>query len=259
MLFQNPLDLSKLLISSFGTHVKVDHLHRIPKDKTILVVSNHRSFMDAPLLMTSLGQPIRFACHHYMSKVPGLREVVEALGCFSLDASNQSQRVLFKEATCFLQSQQFIGIFPEGSQSMVKPTLPHKLESFQRGFAHLAMRSLIPNLAILPVAIVSQKESVYPGIPLPLLHFFDPSEPLFDQLGWHPLIVYHEVKVLMGHPLLITPAYQEQYQGKQGREVVNQLTQYCQAEINHLLSQESNLNGKNQKSNLFSDNQSTST
>lgn len=120
---------------------------------------------------------------------------------------------------------------------MVKPTLPHKLESFQRGFAHLAMRSLIPNLAILPVAIVSQKESVYPGIPLPLLHFFDPSEPLFDQLGWHPLIVYHEVKVLMGHPLLITPAYQEQYQGKQGREVVNQLTQYCQAEINHLLSQ----------------------
>lgn len=114
MFFQNPLDLSKLLISSFGTHVKVDHLHRIPKDKTILVVSNHRSFMDAPLLMASLGQPIRFACHHYMSKVPGLREVVEALGCFSLDASNQSQRVLFKEATCFYNPSSLLVFFQKG-------------------------------------------------------------------------------------------------------------------------------------------------
>lgn len=237
MIFQDPLGLSHLLLSSFGTHIKVDHLHRIPKDKTILVVSNHRSFMDAPLLMASLGQPIRFACHHYMSKVPGLREIVEALGCFSLDASNQSQQVFFKQATRFLQSQQLIGIFPEGSQSMVQPTLPHQTETFQRGFAHLAMRSLIPNLAILPVAIVSQKESVYPGIPLPLLHFFDPSEPLFDRLGWHPLIIYQKVKILMGHPFLITPRHQKQYRGSQCKEVVKQLTQYCQAEITHLLNQ----------------------
>jgi 1-acyl-sn-glycerol-3-phosphate acyltransferase len=235
MIFQDPLSFSSLLLDSFGTKFQIAHSSRIPEDKTILVFSNHRSFMDAPLLMASLGQPIRFACHHYMSQVPILREVVQALGCFSMDASNQSQQVFFKQATRLLKSHQVIGIFPEGSQSMVQRTVPYKVEKFHRGFAHLALRSLVPNLAILPVAIVSQKESVYPGIPLPIFHFFDPSEPLFDQMGLHPLVVYHKVKILIGHPYLITSVHQEQYRGKQCRKVVDQLTQYCQGEITHLL------------------------
>jgi 1-acyl-sn-glycerol-3-phosphate acyltransferase len=235
MIFQNPLGFSSLLLDSLGTKFQVAHSNRIPEDKTILVVSNHRSFMDAPLLMASLDKPIRFACHHYMSQVPMLRELVQALGCFAMDASNQSQQVFFKQAARFLKSQQVIGIFPEGSQSMVQQTVPYKVEKFHRGFAHLALRSLVPNLAILPVAIVSQKESVYPGIPLPIFHFFDPSEPLFNQMGLHPLVVYHKVKILIGHPYLITSTHHQQYRGKQCRTVVDRLTQYCQVEITNLL------------------------
>ncbi|WP_318528530.1 1-acyl-sn-glycerol-3-phosphate acyltransferase [Plectonema radiosum] len=46
---------------------------RIPQDASVLVVSNHRSFMDAPVLMEALSNPIRFACHHYMGQVPIMR------------------------------------------------------------------------------------------------------------------------------------------------------------------------------------------
>jgi 1-acyl-sn-glycerol-3-phosphate acyltransferase len=180
-----------------------------------------------------------------MSQVPVLRETVQALGCFPLEAADQSQRVFFQQASRFLQTRQHVGIFPEGGQPMVQPGTPDQVGTFQRGFAHLAMRSPIPKLAVLPVAIASRAESIFPGVPLPLLRFFDPSEPLFDQLGWHPLILYHQVQVLVGRPYWITPDEREQYRGKQGKAVVNELTHYCQAEIAHLLHQAQRQNAKN--------------
>lgn len=235
MLWQNPLGLSRLLLSSIGTQVDLVYPNRIPEGGAMLVVSNHRSFMDALLLMVALDRPIRFACHHYMSHVPVLRETVEAFGCFPLEDANQRQQNFFRQASRFLGTRQIVGLFPEGGQSMVQPTLPEKVGAFRRGFAHLALRSPIPKLAVLPVAIASHSESIFPGVPLPLLRFFDPSEPLFDQLGWHPLILYHQVQILVGRPYWITPDEQQKYRGKQGKAVVNELTQYCQAEIAHLL------------------------
>jgi 1-acyl-sn-glycerol-3-phosphate acyltransferase len=238
MFFQDPLGLSRLFVASFGTQVKSVNLDRIPENSSVLVVSNHRSLMDALLLMVALSKPIRFACHHYMSQVPILRETVQALGCFPLESPNQTQQIFFKQATRFLQDQQLVGIFPEGGQRMVQATLPYDIATFQRGFAHLALRSPVAKLAVLPVAIISQGESVYPGIPLPLLHLVDPSEPLFNQSGWHPLVFYHKVQIVVGRPYWITSTQREQYQGKQGKTVVHQLTRYCQAEIAHLLHQE---------------------
>jgi 1-acyl-sn-glycerol-3-phosphate acyltransferase len=237
MLWQNPLELSRVLLTSLGTHINLIYPNRIPVGSAMLVVSNHRSFMDAPLLMAALNQPIRFACHHYMSQVPVLRETVEALGGFPLEATNQGQQLFFRQASRFLQARQIVGIFPEGSQPMVQPTALDKVEDFRRGFAHLAMRSPLPKLAVLPVAIASQSESILPGVPLPLLRFFDPSEPLFNQLGWHPLILYHRVQILVGRPYWITLDEQKKYRGKQGKVVVNELTQYCQTEISNLLNE----------------------
>lgn len=261
MVPQTPLVLSHLLLSSLGTQVSLDYAERIPQDGGLIVVSNHRSFMDAPLLMTVLSQPIRFACHHYMGQVPVLREIVMALGCVPLDSASQKQQFL-RQASQLLQSRQTVGIFPEGAQPMVQQTVPNQVGAFQRGFAHLALRtdkstqpdrpeadgltrsprqdlavSPTQNVAVLPVAIAAREESVCPAIPLPLLGLFDPSEPLFQQLGWHPLVLYHQVRVLVGRPYWVTPSQRQMYRGKQGKTVVNELTQYCQTEIAHLLDQ----------------------
>jgi len=285
MVPQTPLLLSHLLLSSLGTQVSLNYAERIPQEGSLIVVSNHRSFMDAPLLMTVLSQPIRFACHHYMGQVPVLREIVTALGCVPLDSASQKQQFL-RQASQLLQSRQTVGIFPEGAQPMVQQTAPNQMGAFQRGFAHLALRTdksaqldrpeadgltrsprqnvAVPptqdvavsptqdvavsprhnmavspprNVAILPVAIAAREESVCPAIPLPLLGLFDPSEPLFQQLGWHPLVLYHQVRVLVGRPYWVTPSQRQRYRGKQGKIVVNELTQYCQTEIAHLLDQ----------------------
>lgn len=235
MSVQSPLLISRQLLTALGTQVFCHYQDRIPPDTAVIVVSNHRSFMDAPLLMAALNRPIRFACHHYMGQVPVLRELVLRLGCFPLDAPDQRQHSFFHQATQLLQTRQVVGIFPEGTQPMVNLTQSRQLSDLHRGFAHLALRAPVPSLAVLPVAIVSQRETTNFPIPLKLLSWFDPSEPLFNQSGWHPMVTYQQVDVLAGRPLWITASQRHAYQGKQAKSVVADLMNYCQDEITALL------------------------
>jgi hypothetical protein len=88
------------------------------------------------------------------------------------------------------------------------------------------------------VAIAAfEEESISSMIPLRMLSWFDPSEPLFDQSGWHPLVIYRRVNVLIGQPYWITPQRKQQYQGKQAKQAVLELTTYCQTQIAELLRQ----------------------
>lgn len=235
MILQNPLTLSHGLLTALGIRTFLYHQDRVPSTGAMLVVSNHRSLLDAPLLMAATRRPVRFACHHYMSQVPILKDLVVQMGCLPLDEAGQGQHNFFEKATHLLKAQQTVGIFPEGAQPMVQETEPCHVGQFHRGFAHLALRSPVQDLAVLPVAIASSQETVNSLMPLKVLSWFDPSEPLFDQAGWHPMVFYHRVNVLVGRPMWITESLRQQYQGKQARAAVTDLTNYCHDEIAALL------------------------
>jgi 1-acyl-sn-glycerol-3-phosphate acyltransferase len=237
MFFNSPLQNSRSLLAAMGTQMFIYHEDRIPTDSAVVVVSNHRSFMDAPLLMAGLGHSIRIACHHYMGQVPVMQEIVKQLGCFPLEEPEYRQQAFLKQATRLLTTHQWVGVFPEGAQPMVQLTKPHEVGRFQRGFAHLALRAPVKDLAILPVAIASLEETVNSTVPLRLLRLFDPSEPLFEQPGRHPMVLHHRVSVLVGHPYWITPKHREQYQGKQAKKVVAHVADTCRDEIAKLLHQ----------------------
>jgi len=230
------LMISRCFLAGVGTQMFVHHQPRIPRESPVLLVSNHRSFLDPVLLTAALGRSIRFACHHYMGQVPVIREFVTTFGAFPLAAPEHRQQHFFSQATALLQGGEMVGVFPEGAEPMVEFTQPNTMGKFQRGFAHLALRASVRNLAVLPVAIASmEEESVRSGLPLKLLSLFDPSEPLFDRPGWHPVIVYQRVNVLIGRPYWITVDRQQQYRGKQAKAVVAELTEHCQGEIAQLL------------------------
>lgn len=236
-----PLQISHGFLAALGTQIFRYYEDRIPRSGPVLVVSNHRSFMDAPILISTIKRPIRFACHHYMGQVPVMREIVtEQLGCFPLDSLEHRQQSFFQQAIKLLQSSQAVGVFPEGTEPMVQFSKPNYIGDFQRGFAHLALRGTnlpVQDLAILPVAIASLEETNTSAVPLRLLSLFDPSEPLFNQPGWHPLVIYRRVAVLIGYPYWITSQQRQQYQGKQAKIVVAEVTNHCQTEISNLLRQ----------------------
>ncbi|MGD1857681.1 MAG: lysophospholipid acyltransferase family protein [Leptolyngbyaceae cyanobacterium] len=237
MVFDTSLLLSHGLLNTFGTQTAVRYRERIPHGDAMVVVSNHRSFLDAPLVMTAVDRSVRFACHHYMSQVPVLKDIIAAMGCFPMDAPGQRHQTFFQTAIQTLKERQTVGIFPEGADPMVRTTSPSEVGRFHRGFAHLALRAPVQNLAILPVAITSLQETVSPTVPLRLLGLFDPLEPLFDQPGWHPAVSYQRVILSIGNPIRITEAHRQQYHGRQAGLLAKDLTRSCYAEISQLLQE----------------------
>jgi 1-acyl-sn-glycerol-3-phosphate acyltransferase len=233
----DPLSLSQQLLLVLGTQVRYHYRAAALPRSGLVVVSNHRSIMDVPLLMAAANRPVRFACHRYMSQVPILNEIVTGFGCFPLDSTTHLRRRFFQQAVQLLQQRQAVGIFPEGAQPMVNLTPPQATAHFYRGFAHLALRTPVDALHILPVAIASQQEITNSVFPLRMLSWFDPSEPLFDQAGWHPMVIYQQVDVVVGRPIAITDSQRQAYGGRQSKAVVNELTAYCRAEIDRLLHQ----------------------
>jgi 1-acyl-sn-glycerol-3-phosphate acyltransferase len=220
MSVNSPLDISRSFLATISTKIFRYYEDRIPQDASVLVVSNHRSFMDAPVLMEALSSPIRFACHHYMGQVPIMREIVtRQLGCFPLESTQNRQQSFFQQSQTLLQSKQMVGVFPEGTKPMVKFTPPNQVGEFQRGFAHLALRSQVEDLAILPIAIASLEELSTSALPLRVLSLFDPSEPLFNQPGLHPLVIYRRLAVLIGRPYWIMPQHKEKYRADKAKKL----------------------------------------
>jgi 1-acyl-sn-glycerol-3-phosphate acyltransferase len=230
----DPLRISQQLLATLGTQISIAGEGKIPLNSAVLVVSNHRSVMDAALLMAALNMPIHFACHHYMGQVPLIGDLITQLGFLPLDKPKQRCNSFFDRASTLLQSQAAIGIFPEGTTPMVQGTSPKKIAEFQRGFAHLALRAPVENLVILPVAIAAYQELNTNLFPVRWLQQFDPSEPLFDQSTWHPLVLYRQVQVSIGSPISISFAQKPQH-GKIALNWVRELTNQCHQEIQALL------------------------
>ncbi|MGK7894764.1 MAG: lysophospholipid acyltransferase family protein [Xenococcus sp. (in: cyanobacteria)] len=237
MFFDTPLQLSHSLRNAFDIKTSIHYPERIPHTKRILLISNHRSIFDAPLLMTAMDRSVRFVCHRFMSQVPVMRELISLMGAFPLEAPGERKTQFFRKSSNFLQSSQAVGIFPEGAQAMVQVKPPDQISNFHRGFAHLAFRVPVEELAILPVAIASTAEQRHSLAPLKLFSLFDPSEPLFDCWSWHPAIIYHSVNIIFGHPIWITETERQNYQGKGGSLLAQELTKSCSQQISELLSQ----------------------
>jgi 1-acyl-sn-glycerol-3-phosphate acyltransferase len=239
-------DFWKLL----GLNAKVQNAERVPIDTPLLIVSNHRSFLDPLLLVSCLGIPINFVCHRYMGNVPILREVLQTFGAFPFTDASASpmgdsvgeqlrqrnwQQHMLLDARRLLQQGNAVGIFPEGAAPMLNTIAPKHISPFYRGFAHLALQAGIPTLQILPVGISATTEIRLPLVPLSLLHYIDPLEPLFKQDGWHPAVFYQDVAIRVGHPFAIG-AYQDRYYGKQAGVVARDLTQFLADEVTNLLN-----------------------
>jgi 1-acyl-sn-glycerol-3-phosphate acyltransferase len=226
-----PLELSQGVLQLMGTKLRVTGRQHIPANTPLMVISNHRSPIDAPVLMAGLDRDVAFVTHQYMSNVPFLRDVVQQFGAFPLESAHS----FFRQGYRRLRKAEAIGIFPEGAKPMVQLQPPRQVNSFHRGFAHLALRVPVESLAILPVALVSDDVGFESPIPLSLLGWFDPSEPLFQKGGGHPIVFYREVEVRIGQPIWVTHRDRHQYQGRSGTNYAQQLTDDCWQAVNTLL------------------------
>lgn len=126
------------------TDVHVSGSENVPRVGPLIVISNHQSNADPPLVGTLVPRMVRFMAKEELFRLPIFGSFVRWYGAFRLrrgEADHQSLR----QALAILKQGGAIGMFPEGHRSR-----DAKLRRAQPGVAMIAVRS---NAPILPVAI----------------------------------------------------------------------------------------------------------
>ncbi len=229
-----PMFLARSIADLLNIKIRVTGTENIPAHGPCLVVSNHRSVADIFLLLAGLDRPIHFVCHPFLARVPGVNELIRQAGGIHLSYGKYAQ--FFEQAGTYLQEGQWLGIFPEGAKPMTQRLSSNVLHPFQRGVSHLAFKSKQENLCILPVALRSIREFSGDLIPMQFFSLLDAQEPLFQEQGWHPYVIYREVELLIGAPRYLTLEEQWNYDHGKARSVALKLTQDLEFAIKNLLT-----------------------
>ena len=136
----------KKMVRVAGSTVQVNGLENVPKDQPVLVVSNHQSDMDIPVLLGYLNKPIGFVSKVEIKKFPIVRTWMELMNCVFMDRRDRRQSLqAIKDGIERLKSGHSIVIFPEGTRSK-----GGEIGDFKAGSFHLAVKS---GVAILPVTL----------------------------------------------------------------------------------------------------------
>lgn len=96
----------------------VDMEGELPKDGSILFVSNHQSFFDLLMLEIGIKEPFTFVSKAENKKIPYLSSLSKNLELIYFDREDQGSAVhMLRETSRRLKGGQNILIFPEGTRS----------------------------------------------------------------------------------------------------------------------------------------------
>jgi 1-acyl-sn-glycerol-3-phosphate acyltransferase len=133
----------------------------VPQEGALVVVANHGSHLDPPLLGHALGRPVAFMAKAELFRVPILGTLIRACGAYPV-ARGASDREAIRTATDRLEEGWATGVFLDGTRQR-----DGRVNRPQPGAALLAARAGVP---LLPVAIVNSHRALGPdGSPLRLV------------------------------------------------------------------------------------------
>lgn len=118
-----------------------------------LVMSNHQSLYDIPVLFVVLGSEMRMIAKKELFRVPVFGPALEAGGFVSIDRTDHHAAVRsLQHAHRLLEAGTHVWIAPEGTRSDTGELLP-----FKKGAFHLALESALP---ILPVTLAGTRDAL---------------------------------------------------------------------------------------------------
>jgi 1-acyl-sn-glycerol-3-phosphate acyltransferase len=145
---------------------------RIPSGAAILV-ANHESRLDPFVLAAITSRPIRYLAKEELWRWRWLGAIMDALG--GVPVRRGSARAALTQATALLEGGELVALFPQGT------VVPHRRRPFQRGAAHLALRTGAP---LVPVCLVGTERALRPR---------------------RPRIGFPKLRVLVGSPISVDP------------------------------------------------------
>jgi 1-acyl-sn-glycerol-3-phosphate acyltransferase len=129
--------------------LRVDGLEHVPASGACLVVSNHSSWLDPPVLGCSLShRQLHFMAKKELFDYPILGRVIHALGAFPVERG-QADRKSLRLALEYLSQGRIVCLFPEGTRA-------HEgtMGAWHVGMAMLAQRAQVP---VVPAALLNTR------------------------------------------------------------------------------------------------------
>lgn len=149
--------LAQFCFRTFG-RMDVVGTECVPKFGPLIIVSNHLSLNDPPLLVAAIPRPLFFIGKRELFKNPISRILMQAFNVSPFDRSSagiDAVRVLMQN----LERDRSVVIFPEGTRSP-----DGTLQKGMLGVVFLALRSQAP---ILPVAVTGTNKFPLWRVPFP--------------------------------------------------------------------------------------------
>ena len=192
--------VSKLLVFPIYKFVFKGHLigrENIPQKDSFIMVSNHGSLLDPPLLGHALGRNISFMAKAELFKIPFLGFIIKACGAYPVKRGIADKNTI-KTACKKLSNDSSIGIFIDGTRQK-----NGRVNKPKQGAALLAFKN---QKLLLPVAIVNSHRLIR-------FKFFIP--------------LFSKIVIKVGKPV--------QPPQSSSRDDLNDVTIYLQDKINNLI------------------------
>jgi len=137
---------ARSLVRAAGIDLRTERMETVDRTQRYILVANHYSYFDIPVIIAAVPQPIRFMAKISLFKIPIFGWALGRAGFIPIDRKNRRTAVKsFDLAAERIRKGNTIVVFPEEGRSRNRQMRP-----FQRGGFLLALKSELP---ILPLAI----------------------------------------------------------------------------------------------------------
>ncbi|MDJ0844814.1 lysophospholipid acyltransferase family protein [Crocosphaera sp.] len=130
----------------------------VPQKHPLVVVSNHASYFDPPLLSCCMGRPVAFMAKEELFEVPLLREGIRLYGAYPVKRGS-GDRGAIRSALTALKEGWLVGIFLQGTR-----TVDGRIDDPKLGAAMIAAKAKVP---LLPVSLWGTENILKQGSPIP--------------------------------------------------------------------------------------------
>lgn len=136
----------KILFKATRSTIEVIGSENIPKGETILIASNHQSYMDIPALLGYLGVPFGFIAKKELGNIPIFSRWMRYFKCVFIDRDDPRKSLeAIQQSIDNIKGGYSQLIFPEGTRSK-----SNEMAEFKSGSLRIATKT---NATILPVTI----------------------------------------------------------------------------------------------------------
>ncbi len=137
----------RTILRAAGVKVEISGLQNLDTSRSFLLLANHQSAFDIPVLGGYIPATVRFMSKKEVFKVPLLGRAMKFAGIISIDRENRVNAIRSIKNALEITRNNSIGLigFPEGTRS-----LDGKVKTFKKG---LFMMAIDGNLPIIPVSI----------------------------------------------------------------------------------------------------------